>query len=104
MTPLTNRVAKALDPTADLFRSGLQRRSVDDQPRADLGDLLDLDQAVRLQRATGLNKIDDVAAEAKERGELDRTVQLDALRLDAARGKMAAGDLRVFRGHSDVAR
>src|SRR3974377_86078 len=102
MASLTYRVAKALDPTADLFRSGLQRRSVDDQPRADLGDLLDLDQAVRLPRATGLKKIDDVAAEAKVRGELDRTVQLDAFRLDAARGKMAAGDLGVFCGHPNV--
>src|ERR1700739_3340645 len=42
--------------------------------------------------------------ETEMRGEFDRAVQLDAFRLDAARREMAAGNLRVFCGHSDVAR
>src|SRR6516162_3763720 len=100
----TDRVAKTLDPTADLFRSGLQRRPVDDQPRADLGERLDLDQTIGLQRRPGLDEIDDVMAEAEMRGELDRAVQLDAFRLNAARGKVAAGHLWVFCSHPDVTR
>src|SRR6516225_12455632 len=103
MTVPTDRLAKALAPPANLFRAGFQRRSVDNQPRADLRDALDLYQTVRFQRRPGLDEIDDVMAETEMRGELDRAVQLDAFRLDAARGKMAAGDLRVFRGHPNVA-
>ena len=44
---LTDRGAEAFDPATDLFRPGLQRRAVDNQPGADLGDVLDLDQSVR---------------------------------------------------------
>ena len=38
--------AEALDPAADFLGAGLQRRAVDDQARADVGDVLDLDEAV----------------------------------------------------------
>src|SRR5215468_4121319 len=67
MKPVSDRRAKALDPATDLFRMGLQRRPVDDQPRADLCDTLDLDQTVRLQRGPSLHEIDDVAAETEMR-------------------------------------
>ena len=36
--------------------------------------------------------------------ELDRTIELDAFGLDAARGEVAAGDLRVLCRHPNVAR
>ena len=45
-----------------------------------------------------------MAAETEMWGEFDRTVQLDAFRLNAACREMAAGKLRVFRGDPDVAR
>src|SRR6516225_236880 len=104
LTLPAHSIAKALDPTADLFRASLQRRPIDDQPGADLGNALHLDQTVRLQRSPGLDEIDDVMAETETGGELDRTVQLDTFRLDAACSKMVAGDLRVLGGDPDVAR
>src|SRR5260370_1027992 len=101
--PITDRIAKAIDPAADLLRAGLQRRTVDDQPRADLGDALDLDQAVGLQCGAGLDEIDDMTAETEMGGELDRAVELDAFGLNTAGGEMAAGNLRIFGRYPDVA-
>src|SRR5215472_6834105 len=99
-----DRPAETIYPAADFLRAGLQRWTVDDQARAYVGNALDLDQAVRSQRGAGLDKVDNVATKTEVRSELDRTVELDAFRLDAARGEMAAGDLRVFRSHPDMAR
>ncbi len=59
------RLAEALEPGSDLLRPRLQRGAVDDEARADLGDALDLDEAVGLQRRAGLHEIDDVATEAE---------------------------------------
>src|SRR5439155_4696213 len=50
---LADRGAEALDPAADLFRPGFQRRAVDDEPRGDVGDMLDLDETIRLQCRAG---------------------------------------------------
>src|SRR5713226_6481210 len=58
--------------------------------------MLDLDEAVRLQRRAGLHEVDDVAAQTKPRRQLDRAVQLDAFGLDTARRKMALGDRGIF--------
>src|SRR5581483_4431153 len=105
-TPLglaSGSVTKALDPAADLVGAGLQRRAVNDEAGADIGDVLDLDEAVGLERRAGLHEVDDVAAEAEAGPELDRAVQFDALGLDAARGEMPAGDLWVFGGDAQVA-
>src|SRR5262245_33976269 len=52
-------IGDLLDPGRDLAVARLQRRAVDDQPRRHVGDPLDLHQAVRLQRSTGRNEIDD---------------------------------------------
>src|SRR6202040_1730807 len=95
-----NRFAKALDPAADFFGAGLQRRAVDDQPGADLGNPLDLDQTVRLESCAGLHEIDDVMAEPQPRRQFNRTVELDAFRLDTLRGEMPAGNFRVLRRHA----
>src|SRR5882672_5620926 len=48
------RLAQRVDPMADLLRPRLQCRPVDDEPRADVGDVLDLGEAVRLQGGAGL--------------------------------------------------
>src|SRR5690349_24496670 len=48
-----HRVAELADPFVDLDRPRLHRRAVDDQARGDVGDLLDLDEAVLLQRTPG---------------------------------------------------
>jgi len=44
-----------------------------------------------------------VVAKTEMWSEFDRAVELDALCLDPARGKMAPGDLRVFGGNPNVA-
>ena len=54
------RLAEALDPAVDLLGAGLERGAVDDEARGDVGDVLDLDQAVGLQGAAGLHQIDDL--------------------------------------------
>src|SRR5258708_6584297 len=41
-----DRGAEPLDPAADLFRPRFQCRAVDDQPRGDVRDMLDLDQPI----------------------------------------------------------
>src|SRR3990170_4474177 len=53
------RLAEALDPAGQLLRAGLQRRPVHDEPRGHLGDGLDLDQVVGLQRRAGGDQVDD---------------------------------------------
>src|SRR5207248_1362914 len=95
--------AEPFDPAPDFFRPGFQRRAIDDQTRGDFGDVLDFDEAVRCQGRTGLHQIDDVAAQAELWRQLDRAVQFDAFSLNAARGKVAAGDFRVFRRYPKMA-
>src|SRR3984893_7071488 len=73
--PAADRVAKALDPSADFLRARFQCRAVDDQPGAHLGDRLDLDQTIGFQCGAGLDEIDDVTAEPKTGRELDRTIE-----------------------------
>src|SRR5215472_5765367 len=97
------RLAEAIDPGADLLRPGLERGAIHDHARGDLGDPLDLHQAVRPQRGAGLYEIDDAPAEAELRRKLHGTVELDALRLYTAGGKMPAGDLRIFGGDAHPA-
>src|SRR5437763_1763464 len=41
--------AKTLEPLPDFFRPGFQSRPVYNQPSADIGDMLDLDQPVGFQ-------------------------------------------------------
>jgi len=69
-----------------------------------LGYRLDLDQAVGFESGAGLDEIDDQAAEAKARRQLDRAVELDAFRLNAACRKMAAGDFGILRCNANMAR
>src|SRR5690242_18679958 len=76
------RLAEALDPAAHLLGARLQGGAVDDEARGDVGDVLDLDEAVRLQGAAGLHQIDDLPAEADARRELHGAVELDAFGLD----------------------
>src|SRR5262245_9459803 len=48
-----HRRAELGDPVIDLDRPRLHRGAVDDQARGDVGDLLDFDEAVLLERAAG---------------------------------------------------
>src|SRR5438270_8598674 len=78
------RLAETLEPLTDLVGPGLERRPIDDETRGDVGDALDLDQPVGLQRRAGLHKVDDVAREAEAGRQLHGAVELDAFGLDAA--------------------
>src|SRR5215468_2425477 len=95
--------AEALDPAADLLGTRLQGGTVDDEARAHLGDALDLDEPIGAQGRAGLDEVDDIAREAEQRRQLHRTIELDAFRLDAAPGEMAASDLWIFGGDADMA-
>src|SRR3546814_9117793 len=63
-------------PYTTLFRS-LEGGAADDQAAADLGDRLDLDQPVFLERAPRRDEIDDARREAQRRRQFNRTVQFD---------------------------
>ena len=63
----TGDLAEAVDPAADPLRLRLERGAIDDEARGDVGDVLDLDQAVLLERAAGIDDIDDAMAEAERR-------------------------------------
>ena len=73
------------------------------KPRGDLRDLLDLDEAISLERTAGADQIHDAAAQAQRRRKLHRAVQLDAFRLHAPRGKMPPGDIGIFGRDTDMA-
>ena len=79
-----------------LFRAGLHRGAVDDQPAGDVGNhLAPRLQPVRaLQGRAGLDEVDDEARQAEPRGELHGAVEVHNLGMDAAGGEMAAGDIR----------
>src|SRR5579863_1531575 len=72
------RLAEFVDPVADLLRPGLERGAVHHQARGDIGNVLDLDEAIGAERGTGLHEIDDAPAEPERRRQLHRAVQLDA--------------------------
>ena len=59
-----DRLAKSVNPIADRGRAGFHCRPVDDQSGRNIGDPLDLDQAVGLQGLTGRHQIDDAPAQA----------------------------------------
>src|SRR5689334_20263280 len=86
----TAHLTEAVDPVADPLRLRLERGAIDDEARGDVGDVLDLDQAVLAQGAAAVDQIDDAMAEAERGCELHRARELDALRLHAARGEVAA--------------
>src|SRR5579859_1191561 len=94
---------ETLDPAGQLFRPGLERRSVDDQPRGDIGDPLYFDKAIGLQRGPGGHQVHDQAAQAEAGRQLHCAVQLDAFRLHAALGEMLGGDGGVFGGDANMA-
>src|SRR5262249_20804185 len=96
-------LAEAVDPAMDLPRPCLERGAVDDEARGDIGDALDLDEAVRAQGLAGLHEIDDATAEAQHRRQLHRAVELDAFGLHAARSEMPARDFRIFGRGADAA-
>src|SRR6185437_12404547 len=74
-------LAEALDPAPDLLRARLQRGAVDDEAGGDVGDVLDLDEAVGAQGRAGLHEVDDIAAEPELRCQLHGAVELDAFSL-----------------------
>src|SRR5579859_6111223 len=96
-------LSETFDPPGQLLRPGLQRRAVDDQSRADLGDLLDLDQPIGLQGRAGRDQIDDQAAKAETRGQFHGAAQFHAFGLHAAPGEMLGGDGGIFGGDADMA-
>src|SRR4051794_11175105 len=66
----TAELAKALDPVPDTVGLGLEGGPVDDEVRGDVGDVLDLDQAVLPERAARIDQVDDAMAEAERRRQL----------------------------------
>src|SRR5690348_5718141 len=80
-------LAEALDPAPDLLGTRLQRGAVDNEAGGHVRDVLDLDEPVGTQGRAGLHEIDDVAAEPQHGRQLHRAIELDAFRLDAARGE-----------------
>src|SRR3546814_6274226 len=89
-------------PYTTLFRS-LEGGAADDQAAADLGDRLDLDQPVFLERAPRRDEIDDARREAQRRRQFHRTVQFDTFGLDAARLEEGARRVRIFGRDANVA-
>src|SRR5579859_4914859 len=94
---------ETLDPAGQLFGPGFERRSVHDQPRRNLGDPLDFDQAVGLERRTGRDQVDDQAAQAQSRRQFHGAVEFHAFRLHAPLGEMLGGDGGIFGGDADMA-
>src|SRR3989344_1631137 len=74
------------------FHRGL----VGHEPGADIGDVLDLDQAVGLQRITGIDQVDNAVGKTHERGELHRAVELDDIGLNALGGEVPLRGFDVF--------
>src|SRR5207344_3169573 len=99
----TGDLAEAVDPTADPLRLRLERGAIDDEARGDVGDVLDLDQAVFLERAARIDEIDDTMAEAERWRQLHRAGEFHALGLDAARGEVATRHLGILGGDAHVA-
>src|SRR5579871_5425605 len=89
-------LAEALDPVGHLRRARLQRGAIHDEARGDIGDMLDLDETIGAQGATGRNEIDDLARQAHARRQLHRAIQDDAFGLDAALREMPARHLGIF--------
>src|SRR5580704_10705329 len=58
------RLAETLDPIGNFRRAGLQCGAIDDEARSDVGDMLDLDEAIGAQGAAGRDEIDDLARQA----------------------------------------
>src|SRR5690606_6395050 len=98
-----HRVAETLDPGADLVGARLERGPVDDEARGDVGDALDLDQAVGLERPAGRYLLNDATAQVESRLQRHRAGELAAPGLRAARGEMAARDLGVLGGDAHMA-
>src|SRR5918993_3718373 len=99
----TGDLAEAVDPATDPLRLRLQCGTIDDEARGDVGDVLDLDQAIFLQRPARVDQIDDAMAEAERRRQLHRAGELHAFGLHAARGKVAARHLGILGGDAHVA-
>src|SRR5258707_14817671 len=99
----TGDLAEAVDPVTDPLRLRLERGAIDDEARGDVGDVLDLDQAVVLERAARIDQVDDAVAEPQRGRQLHGARQLHALGLYAARGEVAARHLGILGGNADVA-
>src|SRR5215468_7711000 len=99
----TGDLAEAVDPVADALGLRLERGAVDDEARGDVGDVLELDQAVVLERATRIDQVDDAVAEPERGCELHRARQLHAFGLHAAGGEVPARHLGILGGNAHMA-
>jgi hypothetical protein len=81
-----------------IFHDGL----VDDQPRADVADVLQRHQAVGLQRVAALDQVDDQVGQADQRGQFHGAVELDDLDLLALGGEVALGAFDVLGGDAQA--
>ncbi len=61
--PVRPQPDAAADSTADFASTVFPFRSVDDEPRRDIGDALDFDQVIGLQRGTAGDQVDNAAAQ-----------------------------------------
>ena len=80
----------------------LERGLVDHQARADVHDLLDLDQLVGLERLASRHQVDDGVGQAGQRRQLHRAVELDEVHVHALLGEEVARNRRVLGGHAQA--
>src|SRR5262249_19425839 len=99
----TGDLAESVDPVADPLRLRLERGAIDDEARGDVGDVLDLAQAVLLERAARIDQVDDAMAEPQRRREFHGAGQLHALGLHATSREVAARHLGILGGDAHVA-
>ena len=59
-------------------------------------------EAIGFQGGTRLHQIHDQPRKPHGRRQFHRAIQMHDFRLHAARGEMALGDIRVFRGDCDA--
>src|SRR5690606_10630291 len=84
-------------------RMQLERRAIDDQPRRHLAEHRLLGERIFNERAPRRNQVDNMRGKTESRRNLHRTVQLDALGLNALRLEPAARGRRIFRRDPDMA-
>src|SRR6516162_10268648 len=98
-----DRLADPLDPEAHPPGIRLEGAPVHHQPRTDIGDMLDLDQIVGLERPAAGNEIDDAPAEPEGGGKLHGAGEPDAFGLDPTGREMTPRDLGIFGRDPDMA-
>src|SRR5262252_540369 len=93
---LADRIRERVEQGLDRVAVELERRLVDDEPRADGADVLDRVEAVGSQGVARRDQIDDRIGEPEEGRELHRPVELDEVDVHALRREVLASGLHVL--------